>query len=95
MKGLFVSGFALLLAGCVSVGTNYKDANVARLAVGMSKADVVALLGKPNQSVTTATGEQRLTWVHSTGSMLGASSRAIALPFDSDGKLTSVPKLVP
>ena len=53
---------ALLLAGCVSMGTNYDVAAVDRLQVGMSKAEVIGLLGQPNQVVTLSGGGQKLVW---------------------------------
>jgi hypothetical protein len=92
MRKNLVVAAALLLAGCVSMGTNYDVAAVDRLQVGMTRAQVIGLLGQPNQVVTNADGSERLVWVHSTGSMLGANSRSVGLPFDSYGKLINVPK---
>ena len=86
---------ALLLAGCVSMGTNYDVAAVDRLRVGMTKAEVIGLLGQPNQVVTNSDGSARLVWVHSTGSMFGANARSVGLPFGPDGRLTDVPIKVP
>ena len=92
MKRLTTYAAALLLAGCVSMGTNYDVAAVDRLQVGMTKAEVIGLLGQPNQVVTNSDGSVRLVWVHSTGSMFGANARSVGLPFDRDGKLTDVPR---
>ena len=86
---------ALLLAGCVSMGTNYNFAAVDRLQVGMTKEEVIGLLGQPNQAVTNSDGSQRLIWVHSTGSMLGANARSVGLPFGADGRMTDVPQRSP
>jgi hypothetical protein len=86
----FVAAWAL--TGCVSMGTNYDVDAVDRLQVGMTKAEVIGLLGQPNQVVSNSDGSQRLTWVHSTGSMLGANARSVGLPFDREGKLTDVPR---
>ena len=82
---------ALLTAGCMSVGTNYDPAAVERLRVGMSKAEVIQMLGRPNQVITNSDGSERLVWVHSTGSMFGANARSVGLPFGTDGRLTDVP----
>lgn len=81
----------ILLSGCVSMGTNYDARAVDHLRVGMTKAEVVEMLGQPNQVVTTSDGSERLIWVHSSGSMFGANARSIGLPFGSDGKLTDIP----
>jgi len=93
-KNLAVAA-ALLLAGCVSMGTNYDVAAVDRLQVGMTKAQVIGLLGQPNQVITNSDGSERLVWVHSTGSMLGANARSVGLPFGADGRLTDVPQRSP
>lgn len=92
MRKYHVALAALLLAGCVSMGTDYDTAAVDRLQVGMTKAQVIQMLGQPNQVVTLSGGGQKLVWVHSTGSMLGANARSVSLPFDRDGKLTDVPR---
>lgn len=92
MKRMFPIAAAVLLAGCVSMGTNYDQAAVDRLQPGMTKVQVIQMLGEPNQVVTIDGGGQKLIWVHSTGSMFGANARSVGLPFGPDGKLTEVPK---
>lgn len=92
MKRIFPIVAAAALAGCVSMGTNYDPAAVDRLQVGMTKAEVIRMLGQPNQVITLTGGSQKLIWVHSTGSMFGANARSVGLPFGPDGKLTEVPK---
>lgn len=78
---------ALLLAGCVSMGTNYDPAAVNRLQKGMTQTEVIQMLGKPNTISTLPDGRVQLGWVHSTGSMFGANARAVSLLFDANGKL--------
>ena len=92
MRKHLVAVAALSLAGCVSMGTNYDVAAVDRLRVGMTKAEVIGLLGQPNQVVTNSDGSERLVWVHSTGSMFGTNARSVGLPFGPDGRLTDVSK---
>jgi hypothetical protein len=92
MRKYLVVVAALALAGCVSMGTNYDVAAVDRLRVGMTKVEVIGLLGQPNQVVTNSDGSERLIWVHSTGSMFGANARSVGLPFGPDGRLTDVPQ---
>lgn len=92
MKRLRPPAAAMMLAACVSMGTDYDAAPVERLRVGMTKAEVVQLLGQPNQVINHSDGTQRLVWVHSTGSMFGANARSVGLPFDVDGRLSDVPK---
>jgi len=89
MKNQFVFGVFLILSGCVSMGTNYDPNIAAQLQPGMSKADVISRLGKPNSITQLADGRTQLVWVHSTGSMFGANARAVAMMFDVNGKLLS------
>jgi hypothetical protein len=91
MKHFLPIAAAMMLAACVSMGTDYDAAAVDRLRVGMTKAEVVQLLGQPNQVVNNSDGTQRLVWVHSTGSMFGANARSVGLPFGRDGRLTDIP----
>jgi hypothetical protein len=91
MKWYITLSAALMLVGCVSMGTNYDVAAVDRLQKGMTKAEVIQMLGKPNQVINYSNGTERLIWVHSTGSMFGANARSVGLPFGPDGKLTDVP----
>lgn len=79
------------LPGCVSVGTNYSEAAATQLQPGMTRSEVIRLLGRPNSIVTLSNGREQLGWVHSTGSMFGAKARSLTLPFSPDGRLLQVP----
>ncbi len=92
MKRILPIVCAALLAGCVSMGTNYDPAAVDRLQVGMTKAEVIRMLGQPNQVITLSGGGQKLIWVHSTGSMFGGNARSVGLPFGPDDRLQEVPR---
>ncbi|MBA4087289.1 MAG: hypothetical protein C0491_05745 [Novosphingobium sp.] len=83
---------ALTLAGCISMGTNYDPAAVDQLQVGMTKAQVMQMLGQPNQVITLAGGGQKLIWIHSVGSMFGANARSLGLTFGPDERLQEIPK---
>lgn len=75
------------LPACVSMGANYDPAAVARLTVGMSQSEVVALLGSPSTRVTLADGTQQWMWLHSRGTMLGrGDARSVTLQFDADAR---------
>lgn len=78
---------ALLLAGCASVGSNYDPNTVSQLHAGMSKEEVVRLLGKPNTVTTMPNGQTALGWVHSSASVFNVSSRSVSLIFDANGRL--------
>ena len=92
MRTFFVAAL-MTLTSCASVGTNFDTGAVNQLTVGMSKQEVISRLGKPNYVVSMADGSTRLTWSHSSGSMFGSKAKAVALPFDAQDRLTSVPKM--
>ena len=80
-----------VLAGCVSVGTNYNTAAVGQLQPGLSKEEVIARLGPPNSRSTTPTGEEVMVWLHSTGTALGTGrARSVTLLFDASGHFVRV-----
>ena len=83
----------ILLSACVSMGTNYDPNRVNALHAGMAESEVVALLGKPNAVATNANGQRVLVWMHSTGSMFGASARSLSLVFGSDDRLLKAPTI--
>jgi hypothetical protein len=88
MKKIAMLGAVMLMAGCVSVGTNYDVNALAQLKPGMSRGEVVSLLGKPNTEAKLPDGKTVLGWVHSTGTAFGgASARSVSLQFDPNGKL--------
>jgi hypothetical protein len=77
---------ALLLTGCAS-GTNYNPASVSQLQPGMSKEQVIQMLGKPNSEMTMPDGQTALVWARAKVSPFGASSRSVSLIFDANSKL--------
>lgn len=93
MKIMFLAAAALSLSACMTnIGTNYSEAAVQQLRVGMTKAEVISLLGQPNQVINQSDGTTRLIWVHSKGSIGGANARSIGLPFDESGLLMDIPE---
>lgn len=93
MKILLPLAAALMVSGCVSMGTNFPPEAVEQLKPGMMKSEVIALMGKPNSTTTMADGKTVLGWVHSKGSMFGANARSVSLQFGNDGKLIDTGQL--
>jgi hypothetical protein len=82
---------AVLLSGCVSVGTNYDPTVAMSLPVGMSEAEVIQRMGQPNNVTVLADGTRNLLWQHSTGNALGQGrARSVILHFDEQGRYTGV-----
>lgn len=81
---------SLSCTGCVSMGTNYNPTLVSQLQSGMTKEQVVAMLGTPNTVLRLGDGSQNLVWTHSTGSIAGATARSLTLLFDANGKYVRV-----
>ena len=95
MRVLPIVGLCLSLAGCfahaVGVGNRFTPEQVDRLKIGMSKADVIAVMGSEPASVATTNENghtrEELGWVD-----LGAFSwRSVGAIF-SDGKLIEIKK---
>lgn len=93
MKRVCVSALVAgaLCSACVSMGTSFDPAAVAQLRPGMTREQVIQLMGKPNSVATGPDGRQQLIWVHSKGSMFGAEARSVALVFGPDGRLLQAP----
>lgn len=80
-----------LACGCVSAGTNFDPVQVRSLQPGMSQADVIASLGKPNAYNYLANGQQVAVWLYSRGTPLGTgNARSVALLFGTDKRLVRV-----
>jgi hypothetical protein len=78
---------SLMLASCVSVGTNYDPTVAEQLSLGTSRAQVIALLGQPNSRTIGADGTEFLMWLHSRGTGWGtAKARSVTMQFDQQGR---------
>lgn len=72
---------------CVSMGPNYSTEAVAQLKPGMSKTEVIAIMGRPTSTTTLADGRQQIMWIHSRGTMLGSGqARSATLMFSAAGE---------
>lgn len=79
------------LSGCASVGTDYSAAAVDQLRPGMTRDQVIALMGPPNTETTLGDGRAQLGWSHARSAAFGATtSKAIFLGFDAAGRYTGV-----
>lgn len=87
MKRLVVLTATLALAGCASAGSNYDPNAVSQIHAGMSKEEVIRLLGKPNTVATMPNGQTVLAWAHTSASVFNVNSRSVSLVFDADGRL--------
>jgi len=46
------SCFACLFLGCSSTNSGFAKPNLSKISVGMTKADVIAALGRPDETAT-------------------------------------------
>ncbi len=60
MKSVIAIALVVALAGCAS-GSNFSMDAAGQIKPGMSKAEVVAMLGEPNQKLMT-NGNEVWTW---------------------------------
>ena len=64
----------LLLAGCVSSGTNVTTAQASQFKVGVStEAQIVAALGEPNSTSTHVDGSSTISYIHTQAHANAAS----------------------
>lgn len=82
---------ALALAGCANAGTAFEWKNAKQVAIGMTEAEVVGLMGKPT-SVVTRGDLQMWSWVYVQGSIFGSKSQTVTFPL-KDGRVSAVPNL--
>lgn len=87
MKLSIVAVSLALLMGCA--GTNFSYDKARQVKVGMTEAELVALMGRP-YSVMSRDGSQLWVWSHANG--FSGSSRAISFEL-RDGRVASVPDI--
>lgn len=81
---------ALMLGGCASVGTSFEWANVRAVRVGMTEAELLSTMGGRPNSVTTAGGNQRWTWIHVSSSPFQSGSKHVSFALNN-GVVSAVP----
>lgn len=79
----------LALSGCTR-GTYYDFSSADRVKNGMTREQVIQIMGGPPNSVT----DNKLVWSWAKVNpiTLGTESRAVAFTFDKDGKTFDVPE---
>lgn len=88
---ILAPAMALWVAGCVSIGTNYDPAQLSNLTPGMSEAQVIDRLGKPNARSFREDGTQIDVWSYSQGTAVGTGhARMAALLFDQKKRFVRV-----
>lgn len=77
MKALLATIVTALLVGCAA-GSDFSLDNAAKVQAGMTKAEVVALMGKPMYQ-TARVGDEVWTWAHVN--MMSGQSRTATIVF--------------
>lgn len=81
---------AVLLAGC-SAGKYFTWSQARQLHLGMTEAEVQAIMGPPSSMTALATPEgPREKWVWVYVNMLSGSTKSLVVSF-ADGKVVQVP----
>lgn len=87
-KGILI---LLLLAGCASVGTNVNMATVDSLKPGMTQAEVISVVGRPNVRTRLADGSEQWIWSYGHANTFGSTkSNAVMVKFGPDGRYLGV-----
>jgi outer membrane protein assembly factor BamE (lipoprotein component of BamABCDE complex) len=88
---ILAPAMALWVAGCVSIGTNYDPTQLPNLTPGMTEAQVIDHLGKPNARSFRQDGTQIDVWSYSQGTAVGTGhARTAALLFDQQKRFVRV-----
>ena len=90
-KVLLAASVALTFIGCASVGQDFNMADVDSLQPGISTLEQAKeKLGKPQSVGKYGDDRTTVTWIRSQASIGSASSKAVAILFDRDGKMIRV-----
>ena len=88
---LLVLAAALSVAGCVSMGRDFTESDVASLHPGEDEKDIVAQLGRPTSMTVGPDGNITEMWIYSHGNAFGnAHARALMLKLGPDRKLIEI-----
>lgn len=81
----------VMTAGCATKGTQFDWAEVDKLVAGKStRAEAVALIGKPYAESFYADGSSLVQWIFIRASAFQSSSGHVAILFDKDGVMKRI-----
>lgn len=80
------------LSGCSTLGTDFEENNALRIRRGMTREEVIAVMGSPPSEVE-GSNDWRLTWVFTVSDPIsfGSRSKRVTVTFDDRGKAEGVP----
>lgn len=87
MRALIAASLLALLAGCA--GSNFSYDNARQVRVGMTEAELTALMGRPYS--VSARGDEQM-WIWSRANAFTGSSRAVSFKL-KDGRVIEVPSI--
>lgn len=91
MKKWLWIGLCTAAVACASVGQDYNVATLEALQPGMTRAQVISMLGNPNTRTTLSDGSEQWMWVHARASAFGAAhSKAVMLKFGPDKRFVEI-----
>ena len=82
----------IMIVSCATIGTTFRDTDVAKLQPGMSESEVISILkAEPSSRTNYPNGSYLLQWIYSYGTFIGvAGSRHIAILFGPDQKMIKI-----
>jgi hypothetical protein len=82
---------ALALPACSSIGTDFELANAERVRNGMSREQVIEVMGSEPSDVE---GSDRgtLIWLYSTASVLSTHVQRVSFTLDENGRVYGIPR---
>jgi hypothetical protein len=82
---------ALALPACSSIGTDFELANAARVRNGMSRQQVIAVMGSEPTDVE-GSDRGNLVWLYSTASVVSTHLQRVSFSLDENGRVYGIPK---
>jgi outer membrane protein assembly factor BamE (lipoprotein component of BamABCDE complex) len=88
---LLIGPLPILLSACSSLGEEFPLEPANRVRNGMTRAEVVAIMGSQPSPVEGG-DHGRLTWVHASADPLDYDFQRVSFQFDEQGRVYGIPK---
>lgn len=81
----------VLTLACATAGHNYDPAQVKKIRPGMTRAQVVQIIGAEPTDVEVEGNQTHLIWAHASATMGSVTSKAVTVTLDKAGLVVGEP----
>jgi hypothetical protein len=82
---------ALALPACSSIGTHFELANAAKVRNGMSRQQVIEVMGSEPSDIE-GSDRGHLIWLYSTAGVMSTHLQRVSFALDEQGRVYGIPK---